>query len=100
MNLRQAMSGISWPSLTTTPEKVTIAFLWTVYSTHIFKNITVSAEQYSQTKQAFYVVFGECFKVMSDFAGELPEDKACDLFSAFAQESNAYMDSLIERKLF
>jgi len=90
---------MSWVELVKDPTTITISVLWEMYARNIFTNVEVSSAQYSETKQAFYVGFSECFKLMSDIAGDLPEDKACEMFSRIAVESNTFLNSLIARKI-
>lgn len=91
------IAGISWAQLTKSPEKITIEVLWRIYADHIFKNKEVSAVQYQETKQAFFIGFGECFKLMTDFASDLQEDHACTLFSGLAKQINQYQTNVIQR---
>lgn len=91
------VAGISWAKLAKEPEKITIEVLWRIYADHIFKGKEISAVQYQETKQAFFIGFGECFKLMSDFAGDLEEDHACNLFSGLARQINDFQEAAIKR---
>lgn len=98
-DMKRKISQISWTEITKEPDKISIELLWRIYSGHIFTGKEVGSVQYSETKQAFYVGFSECFKFMTDIASGLEEDHACKVFSNLANEMNKFTDSLIERKI-
>lgn len=91
---------LDWTDLTKHPEKISIEFLWKVYSGEIFRGREVSKLQYDEMRKSFYCGFTECFKLMSDFASNLPEDQACDLFSALAKEGGDFVDKLMREHPF
>lgn len=96
---RQFAQKYGWTDLIKDPSKLTVEMIWRLYAENIFKGKEVSAIQYKETKQAFFVGFSECFRIMTDFASNLPEEQACSLFSNLAKESNVFIDSLIDRTL-
>lgn len=89
---------LNWVSVLKDIDHLTIEVLWRLYSKSVFSGVTVSAEQYSETKKAFYVGFSECFKAVSDVSERLPEEKAMAVLARLSNESNKFISSLIERR--
>jgi len=90
---------LNWSDIVGNIDNLKVEMLWRLYAGHIFDGLNISAEQYKETKQAYYVAFAECFKVMSDIADRYDENTASDILSRLCKESNAYIDSLINRTL-
>lgn len=90
---------ISWADIFTDPNKIKVEMFWRLYAEQIFKGVEVSTVQYQETKQAYFVGFSECFKIMTDISERFDENQASDILSDLARESNQYIDSLIDRTL-
>lgn len=90
---------INWADLIDDPKKIKVEIFWRFYSSQIFQGIDVSSVQYKETKQAYFVGFSECFRVMTDISERFDEDNASEILSSLAKESNEYIESLIDRTL-
>ncbi len=96
--IKKSANAISWADLN--PKDISVEMLWKIYSGHIFVGIEVSAEQYSETKQAFFVGFSECFRFMTDISSGLEENDACAVLSKPAKETNVFLNSVMDRKIY
>lgn len=96
---KRVAKEISWSDVFKDPKDVSIETFWRLFSQIAFEGKGISALQYGEMKKAYFIGFSDCFKFMSDFANEMSEDKACEIFSKIAKESNEYIDSLLDRTL-
>ena len=97
--IKDIAKTLNWADLFKDPTKISVEMTWKIYSGHIFNNKNISATQYSETKQAYYVGFSECFRMMTDLSTKLPESQAGSILSKLSRECNTYVESLIERKI-
>lgn len=79
--------------------EVKVETLWQLFARFHFCNREVSTIAYQEVKKAFFIGFCECFRIMTDFAGDLPEERACQVFSAMGAELNAVIDQYVTRDL-
>jgi hypothetical protein len=70
--------------------------VWDMYAVLVLPK-DVSRVQYDETKKAFYAGFLECFKIMTDYASNLEEDDACQLFTRLNDEGMDFMKLMIEQ---
>ncbi len=98
--VKRLAKSINWTDLCKKPGDVSIEMLWKIYSGSIFEGIEVSATQYSETKQAFFVGFSECFRFMTDISSGLEESVACDILSKLSREANGFINSVLDRKVY
>jgi hypothetical protein len=101
MDIQEAakkIGSMNWNDLLKDPSKLTIELLWRLYAEHTFKGVAVGRYQYAETKQAFFIGFNECFKIMSDMADRLSEEDACKVITRIHEEAADFMDNVIERK--
>lgn len=97
----QKMGKTSWVKIfKDKPEEISAEMLWRLYVTHAYEGKDVSSVQYKETKKAFFIGFNECFKVLSDFASDLPEEKACEMLTKLAKELNEFVRSTLERDVY
>lgn len=99
-NIKRIANSMKWSDLCKKPGDISIEMLWKIYSGHIFEGIEISAAQYSETKQAFFVGFSECFRFMTDISSELEESVACKVLSRLNDEANIFVTSVLDRKLY
>ncbi len=76
------------------PNTFTVETMWKMYRMLILP-VDVSKVQHDETKKAFYAGFLECFKVMSDYAGNLEEDEACKLFDRLGKEGIDFYEKMV-----
>lgn len=55
----------------------------------------ISQIQHDEMRKAFYMGFTEAFRVLTDYAGDLPEEKACQMFGDIAQQLNDFADKVM-----
>lgn len=89
---------INYADLFKDPREIKVEFLWRLYAQNIFAT-PVSAIQYQETKQAFFVGFSECFRIMGDLAIKFDEDTAEEILTRLCDESNIFISSLLDRTL-
>jgi len=80
------------------PKNISIENMWKIYAGISLVGKTYSAEQYQELQTAFCVGFIESFKLITDIAGELPEEQACEMFSNISKESNRIADIKLKLK--
>lgn len=96
---QEVAKKLNWADIVGDPNLLKVEMFWRLYAQNIFANQQVSAIQYKETKQAFFVGFSECFRVMTDISERYSEQDASDIITRLAEESNNYIDSLIDRTL-
>lgn len=96
---KQIAKTLTWPEIVGNIDNLKVEMTWRLYASHIFEGHDVSAVQYKETKQAYYVGFSECFKLMNDIAVKYDEDTASDILTRLCKESNDYIESLLDRTL-
>lgn len=79
------------------PKTFKVEDVWTMYAIAVLPR-HVSQIQHDETKNAFYAGFLECFKMFNDFACDLEEDAACELFNRLQKESEEYFEKLVKKK--
>ena len=84
---------IEWPQLLKSKD-FSVELIWSLYAICL-KGVDKESVQYKETKRAFMCGFAECFKIMSEYAGELSEDDACALFTKIATETNTLVQEYI-----
>jgi len=89
------MSDISWAKLLD-ENRLSVETLWQLTANIIFDGKEISQTQHDQMRKAYFMGFSECFKVMTDFASDLSEDKACDFFSKIGLELNKFVDDVFK----
>lgn len=67
------------------PADMSIALLWTAFAGYVLP-ADASPVQREEMKKAFFAGFTECFKVMNDYATELDEQAAVQLFTRLNNE--------------
>lgn len=89
--IKKVLSEISYADIF--PDgKFDVDVLWRIVNEErVFKGF------YLSQRDVFYVGFTECFRVLTDFAGDLPEEKACGLFSLIAKQLKKFSDDLHKR---
>lgn len=93
--MNKSKADISWTDLFKA-KQLTIEKLWTLTANIFFAGKQIPKIQHDKMRKAYYAGFAECFKVMSDFAGNLPEDQACDFFSQLSLEIDKFIDQEIK----
>jgi hypothetical protein len=96
---KKMANSINYVDLFKDPKDIKIESLWRIYAHNIFNGHKVSAIQYSETKQAFYVGVSEMFRLMSDLSIKFDEDTAASILDRLSTETNDYIDSLIDRTM-
>lgn len=96
---KKIAQNLNWADIVGNIENLKVEMLWRLYASHIFDGMQVGATQYQETKQAYFVGFSEAFKVLSDVADRYDENEANDILTRLSRESNAYIDSLLDRTL-
>jgi hypothetical protein len=77
------------------PEDLTVAQLWVLFAGHVLP-VNASPLQRSEMQKAFYAGFFECFKVMVDYATELPAGEPEKLFDRLQAESSAFFERMMK----
>jgi hypothetical protein len=67
-------------------DNISIETMWRTYVAACLTGKTIPSDVYIEIKKAFTVGFIEAFKLTTDIAADLPEDKACELFTNIAKE--------------
>ena len=80
------------------PNKITVENMWRVFSHLLYQGKEISAVQYQETKQAYFIGFSECFKIMTDISEKFDEDEASKILTRLARESNEYIESALKRQ--
>lgn len=101
MNKREFAKKVGQMNITgmIPPDQISIEAMWRIYAGVTFGQKEIGATQYQETKKAFVIGFMECFKIMSDVASGMSEEKACAFFSRLAKEGNDMIESYIENAL-
>lgn len=92
---RELASKIEWTDILK-PENVSIALFWSMFAKTALSGLDENSVQYREMRKVYICGFTECFKFMSDFAGNLTEDEACEVFSKIATESNGFITEFTE----
>lgn len=72
------------------PEEVSIERMWLLFASIVLKDIDKNSVQYSEMRKAYFAGFTECFKIMTDYATNIEENKTIELFSRLANEGNEW----------
>lgn len=88
-------STIAWNDIVK-PDDVSIHLFWELFASLTLSEIDKDSVQYKEIRKAFMCGFIECFKFMTDFASNLPEDQVCELFSSIAKENNKIVSEFIK----
>lgn len=78
------------------PKTFKVEDIWKMYAMAVMPN-GASQVQHDETKNAFYAGFLECFKMFNDFASELEEAEAFELFNRLQIEANDFFETLFKR---
>ena len=72
-------------------------FLWTNFASLVMPpDMPVSALQREEMRKAFYAGFFEAFKVLNDYAVELPSDQAAKVLEKLDDEAREFFKKMIE----
>ena len=72
------------------PKDISIARCWAVVAVALFKDNPVSKVQHDEMRKTFYIGFTECFKIMTDLAGDLSEEEAANVLKRISDEASAF----------
>jgi hypothetical protein len=92
------VAKMNWNDLIDDPKKLSVEALWRLYAESVFSGVSVSRTQYAETKQAFFIGFGEAFKILSDMSERLEENEACSVLSKINNEVADFMSNVLDRK--
>lgn len=84
-----------WPTWCK-PEDFSIEIPWKVFE-HFVIPKDAHRIQREEMEKAFFGGWTECFKVMTDYAGELSEDEALQFLDRMRDENNSWVDKMIRR---
>jgi hypothetical protein len=92
MNKEQLMTEIQKISYAQVidPNNISIEGMWRIYAGACLVGKNIPADVYIEIKKAFGVGFVESFKLVTDVAGDMPEELACKMFSNIAAEASRF----------
>jgi hypothetical protein len=96
--VKEIANKINYADLFKSPSDIKVESLWRIYAALTFEGIEVSAVQYRETKQAFYIGFLECFRMFTDITEKFSEEQASEILSALVIESSDFVNSTLDRK--
>lgn len=77
------------------PEDLTVKMIWRMFWNAGHGDKHASEIQYRETKEAFYVGFSECFKLMYDASTRFDEDRANDLLVKINSEIHRSLEEML-----
>lgn len=75
---------------------LTVDKLWTIMSAKLFEGQEIGDVQRIEMKRAFFIGFGECFKMTMDLSSDLPEEEAMKVFTTIGTEIREFQDKTLE----